>query len=160
MTAAASGRITAAGGGRHRLLAVALAVSLVLNLCFIAGALWTRYQAPPRPAERIQAIAGELGLDDQQRASFDKYFHNMQVRFQAMRTELAPIVTNAWAEMAKSQPDTAKIDQEFDKVAARRQALSHAARTDTLAFLATLSPAQRAKFFNLLREHHALWIVR
>lgn len=140
-------------------MAVLLILSLVLNLCFIAGAAWMRLHAP-RPEERIQAIAGELGLNEQQRAGFDNYFHTMRARFQLMRGELNPLVGNAWTEFAKPQPDQGKIEQDFEAASAKRRTFGREATANTLSFLSTLSPEQRAKFVALMREHRAFWLTR
>ena len=59
----------------RRVLLAVLVVSLVLNVCFIAGAAWTRMRHPPAGALEpvFQRMPAELGLDDKQRAAFDRY---------------------------------------------------------------------------------------
>jgi uncharacterized membrane protein len=155
---AASGGGATAGVRGRRLLVVLLVLSGVLNLCFIGGVLWTRMHEPPHGPGRVQQIADELGLNPQQRAGFEQYFRLMRARGQLMRAELDPVVSQAWAEIAKPQPDQAKIDQDFEAAATKRHAFAHDATQNTLNFLATLSPDQRIKFVNLLREHRAFWL--
>jgi len=47
MSAAAAASLAALRGQRYsRLLIAVLVISLVLNLCFVAGAAWTRLHAP------------------------------------------------------------------------------------------------------------------
>ena len=159
MNVTSDGGATARARSR-RLLIVLLVLSGVLNLCFIGGVLWARMHEPPRGPERIQQIAGELNLNPQQRAGFEQYFRLMRARAQLMRAELDPVVSEAWTEIAKPQPDQAKIDKDFEAAATKRHAFAHAATQNTLNFLATLSPDQRAKFVSLLREHRALWLQR
>ena len=159
MTVTTSGGVPATRP-RRQLLVILLIVSAVLNLCFIGGVVWMRMHAPPHPAERMQAIAGQLGLSEPQRTGFERYFRTMRARFQLMRTELDPLVTDAWAEIAKPQPDAAKIEQDFEAAATKRRAFAHEATDNTLVFLATLSPEQRTKFVALLRENRALWLQR
>jgi Spy/CpxP family protein refolding chaperone len=77
----------------------------------------------------------------------------MRTRAQSMHEEVEPLIAEAWSEMAKPQPDEAKINQLFDEAAAKRRALQRDMASQTLAFLATLSPEQRAKFIELGREH-------
>src|SRR5438552_2435680 len=58
------------GAARQPLLWMALTLSLVLNLCFIAGAAWIRINGPAQvmsPEERFHLIGTELALDPQQR---------------------------------------------------------------------------------------------
>ena len=50
-------------GSRRHLFWVILVLSLALNLCFIAGALWIRVQGPPLPTspeQRLQQIEPQL----------------------------------------------------------------------------------------------------
>ena len=60
-------------GSRRHLFWVILVLSLALNLCFIAGALWIRVQGPPlpmSPEQRLQQIEPQLALNPQQKAAF------------------------------------------------------------------------------------------
>ena len=57
------------GPTRQHLLWVALALSLVLNLCFIAGAVWVRIHEPAltlSPEERFHRIGAKLALSPDQ----------------------------------------------------------------------------------------------
>jgi len=155
---AASAGGAAAAPRKPRTLLVLLILSGALNLCFIGGALWLRTHEPPRTPIRPQAFADDLKLTPQQRTGFEQYFHVMRARAQLMRAELEPIVSQAWTEIAKTQPDQAKIEQDFEQAAAKRHAFAHDATQTTLSFLATLSPDQRQKFVTLLREHKAPWM--
>jgi Spy/CpxP family protein refolding chaperone len=143
---------------KPRTLLILLIISAALNLFFIAGALWLRMHEPPRTPIRPQEFADDLHLNAQQRAAFEQYFHLMRARAQLMRAELEPIITQAWAEFAKAQPDQNQIEQDFEQAATKRRAFAHDATQTTLAFLATLSPEQRQKFVTLLHEHKAPWM--
>jgi Spy/CpxP family protein refolding chaperone len=155
--AATDGRASAGPRKPHTLL-VLLILSAALNLCFIGGALWLRMHEPPRTPIRPQEFADALKLTPQQRAGFEQYFHLMRARAQLMRAELDPIISRAWAEIAKPQPDQNQIEQDFEQAAAKRHAFAHDATQTTLGFLATLSPEQRQKFVALLHEHKAPWM--
>ncbi|HEY1795677.1 MAG TPA: periplasmic heavy metal sensor [Stellaceae bacterium] len=159
MIAATDGRASAAPR-KPRALLVLLILSAALNLCFIGGALWLRTHEPPRTPIRPREFADELKLTPQQRTGFEQYFHLMRARAQLMRAELDPIISQAWAEIAKPQPDQKQIDQDFEQAASKRHAFAHDATQTTLTFLATLSPEQRQKFVTLLREHKAPWMHR
>jgi uncharacterized membrane protein len=141
-------------GWRH-LTRVALALSLVLNLCFVAGAVWTRMAAPaPRPgiAERLRQIEAGLALDPQQRQAFDRYAATIEARLRVMRRHMAPLFGDAWDEMAKPQAKPADVMQIFDRARVEQRAFQQDLTTATLAFLARLSPAQRQEFITLM--HH------
>jgi Spy/CpxP family protein refolding chaperone len=142
-------------GSRQQLFWVVLILSLALNLCFIAGALWIRVQGPPHPMspeQRLQQIEPQLALDPQQKAAFDQYAQTVRLRMQSMREAVEPLVGNAWSELAKPDADEAKIMQLFDQAGEQRRASRRELGTATFTFLAKLTPEQRAKFVELARQ--------
>jgi uncharacterized membrane protein len=150
----------ARGATRHPLLWVALTLSLVLNLCFVAGALWIRIQGPampPSPAERLQRIGTELVLDPQQRQAFERYSENVRSHMQQMRETVEPLMSAAWSELAKPDADPTTAARLFDEAAQARHSLQRDLLTPTLTFLATLSPEQRAKFVELFHQRPRSW---
>lgn len=150
----------ARGATRHPLLWVALTLSLVLNLCFVAGALWIRIQGPAlpaSPAERLQRIGTELALDPQQRQAFERYSETVRTHMQQMRETVEPLMSAAWSELAKPDADQATAARRFDEAGQARRALQRELLTPTLAFLATLSPEQRAKFVELFHQRPKGW---
>jgi len=160
VSAAAAGTTATRRSRRSGLWTALFIVSLSLNLCFVAGAVWTRLHPPPVRtdiAEFYRQMAGELELDPQQRAAFDRYVAAMRTRMDQMRQETDPLIGAAWEEIAKSQPDAAKVEQLFDESADKRRVFQREAASQMLTFLATLSPAQRGKFVQLMRERRAAW---
>ena len=152
---AAAGR-----GTRFHLLKVLLALSVALNLFFVLGALWIRIHAPPppiSPEQRLENMAGELGLNPQQKAAFARYSQTLRERMQAMREAVRPQVANAWSEVAKPQADETKVMQLLDQAAQTRHHYVHDLTATTLAFLATLSAEQRAKFVTLIHQGPRPW---
>ena len=148
------------GATRHPLLWVALTLSLLLNLCFVAGALWIRIQgpAPPAsPAERLQRIGTELVLDPQQRQAFERYSENIRTHMQKMRETVEPLMSAAWAELAKPDADQATAARMFDEAGQARRGLQRELLAPTLTFLATLSPEQRARFVELFHQRPRSW---
>ena len=148
------------GTTRHPLLWVALTLSLVLNLCFVAGALWIHIQGPSppaTPAERLQRIGAELALDPQQRQAFERYSENLRTHMQQMRETVEPMMSAAWAELAKPNADQATAARLFDEAGQARRSLQRELLTPTLTFLATLSPEQRARFVELFHQRPKGW---
>ncbi|HEX9535661.1 MAG TPA: periplasmic heavy metal sensor [Stellaceae bacterium] len=142
-------------GSRRHLFWVVLILSLALNLCFIAGALWIRLQGPPlpmSPEERLQQIEPQLALDSQQKAAFDQYARTVRSRIQSMHEAIEPLVGKAWSELAKPDADDAKVMQLFDQAGEQRRAFRRELGTATFAFLTKLTPEQRAKFVKLARQ--------
>jgi Spy/CpxP family protein refolding chaperone len=142
-------------GSRRHLFWVILVLSLALNLCFIAGALWIRVQGPPlpmTPEQRLQQIEPQLALNPQQKAAFDEYARTVRSRVQSMHEAIEPQVANAWSELAKPDADEAKVMQLFDQAGDQRRAFRRELGTATFTFLTKLSPEQRAKFVELARQ--------
>jgi Spy/CpxP family protein refolding chaperone len=149
------------GWPSHRLLFALLAVSAVLNLFFIAGAVWTRLHAPPGwggQEERYQRMARELDLNPQQRVRFNEYVAAMRARNRQMHEEIAPLIAGAWQEIAEPQADLAQIMQRYDDASRKWRAFQREATVQTLGFLSTLSPAQRSKFIEIQGSRRARWL--
>ncbi len=145
---------------RRQLLWVVLAVSLALNLFFVAGALWIRLQqplAPATPEERLQQMAGELNLDPQQRQAFAQYAQTMREELAQMRDSVRPLIGQAWSEVAKPRSDEGRVMQLLDQVAEQRRGFQQKLTAMTHSFLAQLSPEQRAKFIVLARHRPLPW---
>ena len=151
----------ARGGVRSHLLWLILTLSLALNLFFMAGALWVRFNGPPVPMnaeERLQRIGAQLGLDPQQTEAFEQYSQAIRTRMQAMHKAVGPLMHNAWAEVAKPDADEAKVVELFDEAGQTRRGFMRELAPVTLSFLAKLSPDQRAKFVELIQQR--LWEQR
>jgi uncharacterized membrane protein len=148
---------TAPGPPRRRLpwVMLALVLSFALNLFFVGGALWVHLHKPPwrmTPLERIAHMSSELDLDTEHQQSFRRYFRTVFARLQLMRTQVQPLVSDAWDEIGKPNPDEAKIAKLFDQAAQTRRDFQRQLTNETLQFLATLTPKQRAKFVELARR--------
>ncbi|HWB52352.1 MAG TPA: periplasmic heavy metal sensor [Stellaceae bacterium] len=133
---------------RQRLLAGVLAVSVALNLCVVAGALWSRYSKPETmtASEHFRRLETALNLNDQQRKAFEAYAAATRARTAQLRRDLQPMLDAAWIEIAKPQPDEAAILQGLTDASTRWRASQRETVEATIALLATLDPDQRAKF--------------
>jgi uncharacterized membrane protein len=148
------------GVTRHRLLSIALAASLALNLFFVAGAVWIRLHGPLGPvpiSERAQHIAEELNLDPTHRAALLHYFQDLRAHLRQMHREVGPLVRAAWAELAKPNADETVVMRLFDEAAQKRRGFQREVTASTLSFLATLTPDQRKKFVELARQRPPRW---
>jgi len=148
------------GVTRQPLVWVALTLSLVLNLCFVAGAAWIRIHGvspPPTPEERLQRIGAELALDPQQRQAFELYSEAVRAHMQHLRETVDPIMGAARAELAKPDADEASVDRLLDEATQTRRGFQRELIAKTLSFLAVLSPDQRAKFVDLFYHRFRSW---
>lgn len=160
MSAAAADHSRAGSSPRRHLVITLVAISVALNLFFIAGALWTRLHPPADSLgmqERYEQMAAELKLDPQQRVAFDRYVAGMRSRVEDMHRQVDPLIAAAWREIAKPQTDTAQVMQLFDQATDKRRTFQRELTTETLGFLGLLSPDQRARFVQIAREHRAPW---
>lgn len=148
MTIATAGTRPSSRLTRPRLIVALLAVSVALNMCFVAGAAWTRLKPPAivTTSERLQRLAKSLDLSSQQQAAFDQYIAGLITRTNRVRLATEPVMDEAWAEIAKPNPDQARVLQLLDDFSAQRRATWHETVSATLALLATLTPEQKAKF--------------
>lgn len=144
----------ARGNTRRHLVSLLVALSVALNLCFIAGALWIRIHGPPpiNVEDRLQRIGEKLDLDASQKDAFDRYSEAVRGRMRQMHHAVDPLVGKAWAEVAKPDADEAKATQLFDEAAQTRRGYMRELAPLTLSFLSTLSPEQRTKFVELIRQ--------
>jgi len=143
---------------RPRVLVAVLAVSVALNLCVFAGAVWSRLHAPSPPwgpGEHYHRMADTLGLTPEQHATFDHYVADMMARGERLRRDVEPTMDAAWTELAKPDADQTRVLQLLDEASNRRRAFMHEAVSATLSLLATLTPDQRTKFLTEEREFRA-----
>ncbi len=148
------------GTAPRRFLWVLLALSLALNLFFVVGALWIRVHkpfAPITPEQRLHEMAAQLGLDSQQRQAFDDYARTMREQLRLMREAARPLIGQAWSEVAKPEADETRVMQLLDEAAQQRRRFLQGMTLTTHAFLATLSPEQRAEFVELARRRSPPW---
>jgi Spy/CpxP family protein refolding chaperone len=145
------------GVSRQRLLASALAISVALNLCVVAGALWSRYSVPePMTAsERFHKLEASLNLNDEQRQAFEAYVAATRARTAQLRKDIEPLIDASWNEIAKPQADEAAILRALTDASSRWRTSQRDTIQATLALLATLSPDQRATFIADERERRA-----
>jgi len=143
-------------GKRGRAGLVALALSLTLNVCFVAGLVWTRtmdHPPPPMaPVERFQQIAKDMNLTGDQLAAFQQFAQTFRDRQRLLRDQNKPIIDAMWTELANPQADPAKIAGLLDQANQNRSAAQKDNTTALLTFLATLPPDQRTQFTTLAQQ--------
>jgi len=141
---AESGRRT---GWRGRLVWVALALSLTLNVFFVGGLTWMKLsRSNLTPIERMQHVVQALNPTDDQRLAFEQFVRVARLRGRFLRETNQPLLEKIWAEMAKPTPDddaVAKVSAEVDR---NRQAFQQELAVALQGFIKTLSPDQRIKF--------------
>jgi uncharacterized membrane protein len=144
---------------RQQIWWAAVALSLALNLFFIAGALWTHLHVPPAVTRegRFDEMARALALDPRQRRAFAGYSQMMRTQLEQTRDLAQPLVRDAWTEVSRPQPEEAKVMQLLDRAAEVRRLHLAQITTLTIGFLKKLSPEQRAKFVKVAHQGPPPW---
>jgi uncharacterized membrane protein len=148
---AESGRRT---GWRARLVWIALALSLTLNVFFIGGLFWVKLSAHPPlpPFERMQRLGQNLDLNDDQRRAFEQFVRVIRSRGRFVRETNQPLLEQVWAELAKPTPDDAAVAKLGAQINDNRLAFQKEASTALMNFVKALSPEQRAKLAGIARS--------
>src|SRR5258708_28041274 len=102
MTIATAGAQTRSRLTRPRLIVALLAVSVALNMCFVAGAAWTRLKPPTivTTSERLHRLAKSLHLSPPQQAAFDQYVAALIARNNRGRLATQPLLHPASPEIS------------------------------------------------------------
>jgi uncharacterized membrane protein len=147
---------------RQQILWAVIALSLALNLFFVAGAVWTRFHVPPPLTRevRFEEMAAALALDPQQRRAFASYSQTIHEQLVETRDLAQPLVRAAWAELSKAQADEARVMRLLDQAAQVRRSHLNQITAATIAFLKRLSPEQRAKFFKVAHQGPPPWALQ
>jgi uncharacterized membrane protein len=145
---------TRASWPRSRILTAILAVSLVLNVLFVAGALWGRIEEAPARGldQRFERIGTQLNLDASQRVAFDRLLAELRGRSDKVQQQVGPLYRAAWDAAGNPAADADEVFRLFDAALDKRRELSRDTMRKTLDFLGTLSPEQRSRFVALARE--------
>ena len=139
---------------RSRIMTAVLAVSLVLNVLFVAGAVWGRIEKAPARGldQRFERIGAQLDLDATQRVAFDRLLAELRGRGEKVQQQVSPLYRAAWDAAANPAADADEVFRLFDAALDKRRELSRDTMRKTLDFLAALSPEQRSRFVALARE--------
>jgi|SRR5579883_2483671 len=139
---------------RGRLLWVALALSLTLNVFFVGGLVWSRtiMRSPETPAQRFAQIGRDLGLSPDQSDDFKQFILEVRKHGRQLREANQPLVSKVWNELGKAQPDQGMIATLVDQATENRHAYQKEMTAALTRFLADLSPDQRAHFVELAKR--------
>jgi uncharacterized membrane protein len=134
---------------KGRLVTVALALSLALNVFFIGGLLYSKL-VPPTPP--LIALGRELNLTPDQRKEFQSFVQVVRKRGAALRDTNGKVSLQIWDELSQPKPDEQKLTALFAEVADNRRDYQTAVASGLLPFLETLTPEQRQRFVEISRR--------
>jgi uncharacterized membrane protein len=145
MTAPAEG-VTSPPRPKGRLVKVALALSLALNVCFVGGLLYSKFVRPTPP---LMMLGRELNLDPDQRKAFQSFVQVVRTKGAALRDANLALGRQIWDELSQPKPDAQKLTTLFTEVANNRRDYQAAVGAGLLPFLETLSIEQRQHFIEI-----------
>jgi len=152
MTAPAEGA-TSPPRSKARLVKVALALSLALNVFFIGGLVYSKFVRPTPP---LIALGRELNLAPDQRTAFQSFLQVVRSKGAALRENNLKISQQIWDELSQPKPDPQKLTALFAEYANNRRDYQTAVGTALLPFLETLSAEQRQRFIEISKHRQAV----
>jgi uncharacterized membrane protein len=152
MTAPTEGA-TSPPRSKARLVKVALALSLALNVFFIGGLVYSKFVRPTPP---LIALGRELNLAPDQRTAFQNFLQVVRSKGAALRENNLKISQQIWDELSQPKPDPQKLTALFAEYANNRRDYQTAVGTALLPFLETLSAEQRQRFIEISKHRQAV----
>ena len=131
---------------KGRLVKVALALSLALNVCFVGGLLYSKFVRPTPP---LLALGRELNLEPDQRTAFQSFVQVVRSNAAVLRETNLALSRKIWDELSQPKPDSQKLSALFTEIANNRRDYQAAVGTALLPFLETLSIEQRKRFIEI-----------
>ncbi len=95
-------------------------------------------------ASRLERLAGELNLTEEQQGYLDEAIQAIGERRQQRRSERGTCTREILASLEDGDLDPASIHEDIDARMAERQALAHEVADDLIAFVNSLDADQRA----------------
>jgi len=138
---------------KGRLVKVALALSLALNVFFIGGLIYSKFVRPTPP---LIALGRELDLAPDQRQAFQGFLKVVRSKGAELRENNLKVGQQIWDELAQPKPDPQKLAALFADYANNRRDYQTAIGTALLPFLETLNAEQRQRFIEIGKHRQAV----
>jgi uncharacterized membrane protein len=144
-----------------RLLWILLAASVLLNVFFAGGVVYSKVTAErlrDKPEARFDFVVGELGLGEAERTRLMALRETAVARRDEMRREGRHLREQLFEEMAKPDFDPARVEDLLRQRSDLFVAFMTGVMGETHDFLAGLEPEKRDEFLAMMkREHRFLW---
>ena len=103
---------------KGRLVKVALALSLALNVCFVGGLAYSTFVRPTPP---LMALGRELDLQPDQRKAFQAFVQVVRGKGAVLRDTNLAIGRKVWDELSQPKPDEQKLSALWTEIANNRR---------------------------------------
>ena len=146
---------------RLKFLWILLAASLLLNLFFAGGVIYSKMTAErlrDEPGARFDFVVDDLGLSEAERGRLMALRETARARRDEMRREGRHLREALLEEMAKPDFDQARIEELLQQRSVLFVTFLGGVMAETHDFLATLEPERKREFMAMMkREHRFLW---
>lgn len=144
---------------RAKLPWILFAISLILNLCVVAGYFYFSHDHPrwqeSGSGGNAMFAASKLKLDDEQKVKLDAMRQALRKNYQDNLSGVRPLRRDLLKELNQPQPDFTKIDKLIDDMSLLQATAFKASARAIAEFQAALRPDQRTEFRRLIRERAA-----
>ncbi len=146
---------------RSKFLWILLAASLLLNVFFAGGVIYSKMTAErlrDEPAARLDFVVDELGLGEAERGRLMALRETALARRDEMRREGRHLREELFKEMAKPDFDQARVEQLLRQRSVLFVTFLGGVMAETHDFLANLDAESKREFMAMMkREHRFLW---
>jgi uncharacterized membrane protein len=136
---------------KGRLVMVALALSVALNVFFVGGLVYGKFMRPG-PGAPLVALGRELDLTPVQRGAFRDFIQVARSKGEALRETNRKLGEQVWDEISKPEPDKQKLATLIGQVADNRREYQAAVTGALIPFLANLDQERRRHFVEIARR--------
>ncbi|MCL4845287.1 MAG: periplasmic heavy metal sensor [Acidobacteria bacterium] len=141
---------------KNQVLRLLLFLSLAINLGVIATIAWTRYEAAAGGSTGVTSPSGSLrehlDLTDEQVRAFEELHRDLETRVAAGRERVHERRQALFETLGGPSPDPAAIDAILGDISGVQAGIQRAVAESLLAQARLLSPDQRGRFVELLRD--------
>ncbi len=146
---------------RSKFLWILLAASLLLNVFFAGGVIYSKMTAErlrDEPAARFDFVVDELGLGEAERGRLMALRETALARRDEMRREGRHLREALLEEIAKPDFDQARVEELLRQRSVLFVTFLGGVLADTHDFLTTVEPERKREFMAMMkREHRFLW---
>jgi Spy/CpxP family protein refolding chaperone len=137
-----------------RILIAFLALSVVFNIFFVAGAIQKNRPRLKDPIAEITRVANELSLNDQQSGRLEELLASYRADTELLRGELHEVRDAIGAEMASDTPDGTALRKLMERESTLISKRREAAQQHFGHFVDLLTPEQRHDLGQRMRPPH------
>lgn len=137
------------------LTAVALVLSLALNICAVGGFMYSRVYEMPHGSGmeyRLDMLSKRLHLTAAQMPAFEEFRRSLRHEQDGLGQYNDPLLAQAWTELIKPEPDLTTVQGFIDQMSMHRHAFQIDVSASLVHLLAALTPEQRVQLAKIVTD--------